>query len=259
MSSPPTTTPSTNPVAAAVKGDIAPKPVRRYRAYVFQGYAVAALIGFAILFVLAHTTKYFGFDLQIAIAIQRLTSPLFTVLMVAVSWPGYSPQAFILTAVIVVVIFLIGLRWEAVVALISSAGSSCLVAVIKLIAARPRPAADLVQVYQQVKDYSFPSGHVVFYTAFFGFLLFVVYTVFQKGFGRILLGAILAFPVLTVGLSRVYLGAHWPSDVLGAYLLGSLLLLATIYIYNWGKPRFFVHQPVAPEARPATSTPAKGS
>jgi membrane-associated phospholipid phosphatase len=215
-SSPSTTKPVTNPVAAAVKADVAPRPVRHYRAWVFQGYAVAALIAFATLFALAYTTNYFALDLQLAVAIQWLTSPLFTAVMVAVSWPSYAPQTFIITAVIVVLIFAIGLRWEAVVALISSVGSAGLVTLIKIIAARPRPAADLVHIYQQVQDYSFPSGHVVFYTAFFGFLLFVVYTVFRQGLGRLLLGAVLAFLVLTIGLSRVYLGAHWPSDVLGA-------------------------------------------
>jgi undecaprenyl-diphosphatase len=50
-----------------------------------------------------------------------------------------------------------------------------------------------------------------------------------------------------MGLSRIYQGQHWFSDVMGAYLLGSLWLALTIWIYRWGKPRFFVHQPVAPE------------
>ena len=51
--------------------------------------------------------------------------------------------------------------------------------------------------------------------------------------------------VVLIGASRIYLGQHWASDVLGAYLLGSLTLVAYIQIYLWGKTRFFVHQPVA--------------
>jgi membrane-associated phospholipid phosphatase len=56
-----------------------------------------------------------------------------------------------------------------------------------------------------------------------------------------------------MGLSRIYQGQHWFSDVMGAYLLGSLWLALTIRLYRWGKPRYFVDQPVAPEAPAAKS------
>jgi hypothetical protein len=51
--------------------------------------------------------------------------------------------------------------------------------------------------------------------------------------------------IILIGISRIYLGQHWASDVLGAYLLGSLTLVAIIQLYRWGKTRFFVRQPVA--------------
>jgi undecaprenyl-diphosphatase len=57
----------------------------------------------------------------------------------------------------------------------------------------------------------------------------------------------LALLIALVGISRVYLGEHWPSDVFGAYLLGSLWLTLTVYVYRWGKPRFFKNQPLAKE------------
>jgi len=52
--------------------------------------------------------------------------------------------------------------------------------------------------------------------------------------------------IALVGVSRIYVGEHWASDVLGAYLLGSVTLVAIIQFYIWGKTRFFVHQPAAP-------------
>jgi len=51
--------------------------------------------------------------------------------------------------------------------------------------------------------------------------------------------------VFLVDISRIFVGEHWASDVLGAYLLGALTLAAIIQVYRWGKPRFFVRQPVA--------------
>ena len=65
-----------------------------------------------------------------------------------------------------------------------------------------------------------------------------------------------ALLILFMGLSRIYQGQHWFSDVAGAYLLGSLWLALTIRLYRWGKPRFFAHQPVAPETPVAPATAA---
>jgi membrane-associated phospholipid phosphatase len=53
--------------------------------------------------------------------------------------------------------------------------------------------------------------------------------------------------VALIGLSRIYVGQHWASDVLAAYLLGSVWLSLSILFYRWGKPRFFINQPVAKE------------
>jgi len=62
---------------------------------------------------------------------------------------------------------------------------------------------------------------------------------------RTLLVVFFGLLVLLIGISRIYVGEHWASDVLGAYLLGTLTLVAIIQLYRWGKPRFFLRQPVA--------------
>ena len=102
-------------------------------------------------------------------------------------------------------------------------------------------------MYQQLTDSSFPSGHVLMYTAFFGFLMFLGYTLLKPSIARAVMLVILGSLVALVGLSRIYLGDHWASDVTGAYLLGSLWLAMSIALYRWGKTRFFVRQPLAPE------------
>jgi membrane-associated phospholipid phosphatase len=82
---------------------------------------------------------------------------------------------------------------------------------------------------------------------FFGFLLFLAFTLLKSSWERTLLIIFFTGLIALVGISRIYEGEHWASDVLAAYLLGSLWLTLSIYGYRWGKPRFFANQPVAKE------------
>jgi len=88
----------------------------------------------------------------------------------------------------------------------------------------------------------------MYYLGFLGFIGFLVFSLLKPSLKRSLLLMLIGIPILLIGISRIYLGEHWASDVLGAYLLGTLTLIVTIQLYRWGKTRFFVHQPVAPEA-----------
>jgi undecaprenyl-diphosphatase len=114
---------------------------------------------------------------------------------------------------------------------------------------RPRPRADLVNVISQLQDYSFPSGHVLFFTTFGGFLLFLAYTTLRSSWWRSLLRVVLGAMVALIGVSRIYEGEHWTSDVIAAYLLGSVWLSLTIVMYRRGKPRFFVNRRVQTGSR----------
>jgi membrane-associated phospholipid phosphatase len=167
--------------------------------------------------------------------------------MDALTWIGFPPQAWIISVVIILFLYISRLKWETVIAAFSLIGITVLGLSIKVLVERPRPSADLVNVVTQLSDYSFPSGHVLYFTTFFGFLLFLVYTLFKHSWWRTLLLIILGGMVALIGMSRIYEGQHWASDVLAAYLLGSVWLSLSIFVYRWGKPRFFVTQSVAQE------------
>ncbi len=226
-------------------GAIVSKPWRRYRAALFQGYLAIAIIVFAILAVLAHTVAYFTFDLSITRAIQTVNAGWFSSLMQLISWFGFAPQVMLVTAIFILFLLLTGLRWETAVTLISVIGISVIGFVVKALVVRPRPSPNLVHVLATIKDYSFPSGHVLYYVAFFGFLLFLSFVLVRPLGLRLALILVFGSLVSLVGISRIYEGEHWASDVLGAYLLATFWLALMARLYDWGKTRFFVHQPIA--------------
>lgn len=102
---------------------------------------------------------------------------------------------------------------------------------LKELAARPRPDAALALVEQT--GYTFPSSHSAFVASFYGALIYLLsyWDAFpdRPGLRRAIQGALILF-ILAIGASRVYLGAHWPSDVLGGFLFGGLCLASLVIV-----------------------------
>ncbi|OJX48180.1 MAG: hypothetical protein BGO78_12980 [Chloroflexi bacterium 44-23] len=230
---------------SAARQVIAPKPVRRKRETIFRIFLLSEVIAFSILAAWVSLRGNFAFDLQFTLALQNIHNPIFAALMTGISWIGFFPQVIILSTLAILIIFLLGLKWEGTMALISVVFVELLNGFVKAAIHRPRPSADLVHVLTRLNSYSFPSGHVMYYLGFFGFLWFLIFILLKKSWLRYVLLTLLGVPILLVGVSRVYLGQHWSSDVIAAYLLGSLALLLLIQVYFWGKPRFFKHQDIA--------------
>lgn len=207
-------------------------------------------VAFAILTFLVVTVPTFPIDLKITHGLQSINNSFFSWLMTFISWAGISPQSFIITAIIIVLIYVLGYHWEATASLIAASTVELLNLLIKVLVHRVRPSVNLVHVTSLLKSYSFPSGHVMFYIGFFGFLCFLIFTILKPSWLRTSMLVIFGGHVVLVGISRIYLGEHWPSDVAGAYLLGGLCLIGYIQLYRWGKARFFVQQPIARANKP---------
>ena len=235
---------------------IASDRLRRIRAILFQVYVLIALLAFAALALLANTFPVFQPDVLITRSLQSDTSRWFGYILQAVSFPGYATPSIVITLVVVAILGIIGLRWEALAAFFAAVSSEALNYLVKTAVHRPRPSSNLVQVFQTVQGYSFPSGHVMYYMAFFGFLLFLTFTLVKRVWWRYLLMAVLILLMVLVGISRMYLGEHWATDVLGGYFLGSLNLTLAIQFYRWGKNRRVVRQPVAASTPGRASTPS---
>ena len=226
----------------AAKSETSSPRTQWHRTVFFWILLLATILGFSTLTILVETTPSFPIDLQITQAIQSIDAPSFAWVMRLISWPGFLPQSVLITLLIGFTLYMFDFRWESIAALFTAFISGVTNESVKYWIQRPRPAADLVDVFEVLSSYSFPSGHVMFYTIVFGFVWYLAYTVLKRSVKRTVVLGIFGTLVALVGMSRIYLGQHWASDVLGAYLLGGLILAGIILLHRWGKSRFFVHQ-----------------
>jgi membrane-associated phospholipid phosphatase len=193
--------------------------------------AVLALLVVVALTILARLYTVLPFDVWFTLELQALPSDVITQVMYVVSVVGYTPwSAVAVVGGALLVSLLLGWR-EGLYLLSITLAQGLLNALIKRAIGRPRPIDTLVEVFVPAQGFSFPSGHVMFYTVFFGFLLFLVLTRMPAAPLRWLLAVPLAGLVLLVGPSRIILGAHWLSDVIAAYLLGMVILVVAIEAY----------------------------
>lgn len=180
--------------------------------------------------VAAAYVDYFSIDLWLTQFIQRINLPGWRALLIAVSWPGYGYYGLVVTLGTAALLFRRH-RIEAICLLASAAGGWLINNSLKIVVDRPRPVAELVAIYLEHKTRSFPSGHVVSYVALYGFLFYLVFVRAPRTMWRAAGLAVLGALIGLVGLSRVYLGAHWASDVLGGYLFGAVWLALMIHLY----------------------------
>lgn len=94
---------------------------------------------------------------------------------------------------------------------------------------RARPTIEHLVV---VKTLSYPSGHSMSAMAFYGFLTYLVFQIKMKSWLRAVLASIFIFLILAIGISRIYLGVHFPSDVAGGFIAGLIWVAFCIVLFN---------------------------
>jgi membrane-associated phospholipid phosphatase len=196
-----------------------------------------ALFAFMAIFIASHPVL--AIDVSITRDFQANQSSWLSYIMIAVSYFGNElPLSVGLVALTAILFWILDLRLEAILVVVVYATTGVLNFVIKLIVARPRPSASLVEIIQASSGNSFPSGHVMSYVAFWGLLFSLGIILFKgKHWWRTALLIISGLFVVLVGPSRIYLGAHWASDVLGAYFIGFIWLAMSLWLYLYLKGR----------------------
>jgi undecaprenyl-diphosphatase len=122
-------------------------------------------------------------------------------------------------------------RWRTAALMIGiTGGTSLLVNATKLLIARPRPT--LAEVVATATGYAFPSGHSAQAVAAYGSLAYLVTLRWRGRLARVLAWTGAAAIAVVVGFSRLYLGVHWLTDVLGGFLVAAIWMTAVLAAVN---------------------------
>jgi undecaprenyl-diphosphatase len=161
--------------------------------------------------------QYMPFDISIERSIQAVSwGPLVTVF----NWFDWLEGTRQLYAGIAAIVVVAVINWKRAPLIAVGALAGPIYSIIQGIIQRPRPSADLVQVIRHTGSFSFPSGHVVFFSWVL-VLLVVCLAVGRLPRPLLALAWIAAALVLLVDcIGRIYLGEHWPSDVIAGLALG---------------------------------------
>jgi undecaprenyl-diphosphatase len=211
---------------------IVPPVVARRRGRVFEMIAAGAFATFLTLLAIVRRHPRLEADVVATLRVQRLRNPVLMRLMRAVSWMGFRPQSLLLPLTAIGGLWLIGLRrdarYQAVAWLVSLLSWTT-----KRLVQRPRPSGEGIRVTTaDLRDSSFPSGHALHYTSFWGFFAYLCYARLRGRWKRWLPVSAIGTLIATVGPSRIYLGHHWLSDVLASYSLGTGVLATLVGLHR---------------------------
>lgn len=206
--------------------------IRRRRRPFSPLFAATAFVGYLTLLLLLRSNRKIKGDLATTIFLQRQEHPWLARVMRIVSWFGFRPQSVLLPASAIGGTWLFGYRRESIFMLLAWA-SSLASFLTKLVVRRPRPDGPLIRISEaKIRDTSFPSGHTIHYLTFWGFAIYLIFSKTRNRFVRWLTVAVFGPLIALVGPSRIYLGHHWLTDVLGSYLFGGAYLLGLISLYR---------------------------
>jgi len=170
-------------------------------------------------------------DLEFSEEVQEFQHPFFDMVMKLISYPGYMPYAPAMVVLVAGTFYVRKFKKEGLFLLLTML-SGLVSTIVKYMVDRPRPSADLVKIAMETHQQSFPSGHVMFYVIFFGFVALLMYSIKKINRTlRITIGVLCMAMIFTIPISRIYLGAHWFTDVLGGFMLGIICLYALGYFY----------------------------
>jgi undecaprenyl-diphosphatase len=200
-------------------------------------WGLACAVSFLILFAWLCEEVFEGtlqqFDFRTRTAVHAFSNQQLTAVMQGLTFLGSIGFLSALFIFLTIVFLVAGLQRSAVWLAVAAGGSVVLDVSLKLAFHRPRP----VPFFGTTPlTYSFPSGHALSSLCFYGVLAGLCVTQMHNRAARIMIWILSGLLVAGIGLSRIYLGVHYPTDVIAGYLAGSIWV-STLLVVTHVRPR----------------------
>lgn len=194
-----------------------------------------SLLCFITIALLVSKHTIINFDRIIIDYVQGLESPWLTNIMKAFTFIGGTIPVAVISLLAIIILFKVFKHPSELVLFITVIlGANVLFSVLKQLFHRERP--DLHRL-TEAGNYSFPSGHATMALALYGVLTFLLWRHTSTLFGRTVLIIFSIFMIGLIGISRIYLGVHYPSDIIAGYFIGTFWLTLAIGSYQKYKVR----------------------
>ncbi|WP_009632420.1 phosphatase PAP2 family protein [Synechocystis sp. PCC 7509] len=166
----------------------------------------------------------YAFDTNILLTIRSWRSPPLDLLMLGITFIG-DPFVLLISCLILGAWLLQRKqKSEATTLAIAAIGAIGLNVLLKQLFSRARPA--LWDRVVDVGQYSFPSGHAMVSMVIYGFIGYILATRYRRQ--QVWIISLTTLLVVAIGFSRLYLGVHWPTDIIAGYAAGIVWLIACI-------------------------------
>jgi undecaprenyl-diphosphatase len=193
--------------------------------------SVICIFGFCLISLLISDHKIVHFDSSVIAVVQGWESPGLTAIMKVFTFIGSAP--FVIPLSLCILFFLYKVlhhRQELILFIVALIGSEALNGLLKQLFHRIRPHLHRLI---NVGGFSFPSGHAMSAFTVYGIVAFLLWRHIPSRWGRGLLIVFSIMMILSIGISRIYLGVHYPSDIIGGYLASGFWLGAAIWFFQF--------------------------
>ena len=194
---------------------------------------IVVVVGINLFVELTETLKsdlLADYDQQITAYVISFRSPVLTKYFIFVTDVGdiYGYAIFLLLLTLMSIFVFKNWKYtvQIVLVLLLSAVSNLM---LKRFVDRARPG---IEHLVSVETLSYPSGHAMSAMAFYGFLMYLFYRFKINIFLKVVIILLLGLLILSIGLSRIYLGVHFPSDIAGGYIAGFIWVVFCVILFN---------------------------